>query len=287
MQPPAARVTAQDPPVADARRWRDVLATWTFDPGPMLLLSTITVAYVLRWRAARREAGTRAVPAWRLFVFVLGIACAAAALISPVDSLASKLFVMHMLQHVLLLDFAAIFCILGLTKVLLRPVTRRVQRLERAAGPVGHPVFAVVFYVAAMWVWHIPALYDAALAHPALHVLEHLSFACAGALYWWHLLSPIRSRHRLGGMGPVVYMLSTKLLVGLLGIGLTFTPHALYDHYSGGTWGLSADEDEELAGALMAIEQSIVMGVALAWLVVRMLEESQRSDERAERYGQV
>ena len=287
MQPRAARVTAQDPPVADARRWRDVLATWTFDPGPMLLLSTITVAYVLRWRAARREAGTRAVPAWRLFVFVLGIACAAAALISPVDSLASKLFVMHMLQHVLLLDFAAIFCILGLTKVLLRPVTRRVQRLERAAGPVGHPVFAVVFYVAAMWVWHIPALYDAALAHPALHVLEHLSFACAGALYWWHLLSPIRSRHRLGGMGPVVYMLSTKLLVGLLGIGLTFTPHALYDHYSGGTWGLSADEDEELAGALMAIEQSIVMGVALAWLVVRMLEESQRSDERAERYGQV
>jgi cytochrome c oxidase assembly factor CtaG len=262
-----------------------VPATWTFDPGPILLLSTITAAYVMRWKAARREAGTRAVPGWRLFVFLLGIACAAAALISPIDSLAAKLFVMHMLQHVLLLDFAAIFCILGLTKVLLRPVTRRVQRLERAAGPLGHPVFAIVFYVAAMWVWHIPALYDAALAHPALHVLEHLTFACAGALYWWHLLSPIRSRHRLGGMGPVVYMLSTKLLVGLLGIGLTFTPHALYDHYSGGTWGLSADEDEELAGALMAIEQSIVMGVALAWLVVRMLEESQRSDERAERYG--
>jgi cytochrome c oxidase assembly factor CtaG len=111
----------------------------------------------------------------------------------------------------------------------------------------------------------------------------------AGALYWWHLLSPIRSRHRLGGMGPVVYMLSTKLLVGLLGIGLTFAPNALYDHYSQGPryWGLSADEDEQLAGAVMAIEQSVVMGIALAWLFVRMLDESQRNDERDERYGTV
>jgi cytochrome c oxidase assembly factor CtaG len=88
-------------------------------------------------------------------------------------------------------------------------------------------------------------------------------------------------------MGPIVYMLSTKLLVGILGIGLTFAPDPLYHHYTGGTWGLTAEEDEQIGGALMAIEQSIIMGIALAWLFVRMLEESQRSDERAERYGRV
>jgi putative membrane protein len=264
-----------------------VLATWTFDPGPILLLGTVTTAYVARWRAARREAGTRAAPPWRLFTFLSGIACAAAALISPVDALAEKLFVMHMVQHVLLLDAAAVLCILGLTKVILRPVTRRVQRLEQAAGPLGHPVFAIVLYVGAMWLWHVPALYNAALAHPALHVLEHLTFAVAGALYWWHLLSPIRSRHRLGGMGPVVYMLSTKLLVGLLGIGLTFAPNALYDHYAQGPryWGLSADEDEQLAGAVMAIEQSVVMGIALVWLFVNALSASDAAERRAERYA--
>jgi hypothetical protein len=87
-------------------------------------------------------------------------------------------------------------------------------------------------------------------------------------------------------MGPIVYMLSTKLLVGILGIGLTFAPDPLY-HYTGGTWGLTAEEDEQIGGALMAIEQSIIMGTALAWLFVRMLEESQRADERAERYGRV
>ena len=61
-------------------------------------------------------------------------------------------------------------------------------------------------------------------AHGLLHALEHVSFGIAGGLYWWHLLSPIRGRHRLTGMGPVVYMLATKLRVGLLGIVLTFAP---------------------------------------------------------------
>ena len=92
------------------------------------------------------------------------------------------------------------------------------MRLERAAGPLAHPVFAIALYVATMGVWHVPAMYDAALEYPVVHVLEHMSFAIAGGLYWWHLLSPIRARRRLGGMGPVVYMLATKVLVGLLGI---------------------------------------------------------------------
>ena len=55
-------------------------------------------------------------------------------------------------------------------------------------------------------------------------MLEHFSFLLAGSLYWWHLLSPIRARMRLGGMGPVVYMASTKLFVGALGMGLAFAP---------------------------------------------------------------
>ena len=64
-----------------------------------------------------------------------------------------------------------------------------------------------------------------------MHALEHVCFAAAGTLYWWHLLSPIRSRHRLGGLGPVAYMLTAKVLIGLLGILLTFSPHALYAFY--------------------------------------------------------
>ena len=219
--------------------------------------------------------------------FAGGLLTLVAALVSPIDRLGEQAFVMHMAQHILLLDIAPILLILGLTKVILRPATKRLQRLERAAGPLAHPAAAVVLYVAVMWVWHIPALYDAALATRSMHALEHTFFMTAGVLYWWHLLSPIRSRARLTGMGPVVYMLSTKMLVGILGIAITFAPDPLYAFYKDQPpiWGLSAGDDQALAGAIMALEQSIVMGIALAWLFVRALAESESDEQRAERYA--
>ncbi|MEA2148334.1 MAG: putative rane protein [Solirubrobacteraceae bacterium] len=209
------------------------------------------------------------------------------ALCSPVDNLADQLFFMHMVQHLLLLDLAPILVMLSLTRVILRPLTRRLVRVERAVGPLAHPVFAIVLYVAVMALWHVPAAYDAALEHPVLHVLEHVTFGLAGGLYWWHLLSPIRARQRLGGMGPVVYMLATKVLVGLLGILLAFAPNAIYDFYERqpGYWGLSPATDQAVGGLVMALEQSIVMGVALVFLFVHALGESEREEQRAERYG--
>ncbi len=82
------------------------------------------------------------------------------ALVSPIDALADQLFFMHMVQHMLLLDVVPILAILGFTKVILRPVTRAVHDLERRAGALAHPAFAVMLYVVVIWVWHIPAAYD-------------------------------------------------------------------------------------------------------------------------------
>ncbi|MGZ4269800.1 MAG: cytochrome c oxidase assembly protein [Solirubrobacteraceae bacterium] len=261
--------------------------SWTLDPGAVALVGLAAALYLPRWRRVRRTAGPRAAPTARLVAFLGGLLVLVAALMSPVDRLGEQAFVMHMTQHVLLLDLAPVLLIVSLTKVILRPATRRLTRLERAAGPLAHPVFAVVLYVAVMWLWHVPAAYDAALQHPFVHALEHTTFLTAGVLYWWHLLSPIRTRLRLGGMGPVVYMLSTKLLVGLLGIVITFAPNALYAFYEhrAGIWGLSATDDQALAGAVMALEQSIVMGVALVWLFIRALSESEAEEQRSERYA--
>ena len=246
-----------------------------------MLVAALTFIYVRRWREVDGSLG-------RLVSFLGGMALVLIALCSPVDRLGEQLFLMHMVQHLLLLDLAPILVLLGLTKVLLRPLTRRLVRIERAAGPLAHPVFAIALYVLTMAVWHVPAMYDAALEHPFLHVLEHVSFGIAGGLYWWHLLSPIRARQRLGGMGPVVYMLATKVLVGLLGIMLAFAPDAIYDFYERqpGYWGLSPGTDQAVGGLIMALEQSIVMGIALVFLFVRALRESEREEQRAERLAE-
>jgi len=259
--------------------------SFSLAPGPILIVLLLLGVYVRRWRQVRRTSGPRGATWTRLAAWVGGVLCLAIALISPIDTLADQVFAMHMVQHVLLLDFAPILLIAGLSKVLLRPVARTVLDLERALGPISHPAFAVVFYVGIMWVWHVPALYDLALEHSGVHVLEHTFFMSAGLLYWWHLLSPVRGRH-LTGLSPVVYMVSTKVFVGLLGIFLTFAPTSIYSFYEHRpqVWGLHASDDQALAGAIMAIEQSIVMGVALAYLFVRALGEADRAQEREDRY---
>lgn len=262
-------------------------ASWTFDPGAIALIGLAVAVYVPRWRRVRRRHGPRAASFWRLIAFSGGVLTLFAALVSPIDRLGEQAFTMHMVQHIMLLDLAPILFILSLTKVILRPATRRLQRLERAAGPLAHPAAAVVLYIAVMWLWHVPKLYDAALDHSGVHVLEHTCFMTAGLLYWWHLLSPIRSREHMRGMAPVIYMLATKLFVGLLGIAITFAPDALYAFYEHRPpiWGLDPEEDQTIAGAIMALEQSIVMGVALVALFVRALSESEAEEQRSERYA--
>lgn len=272
-------------PLADATATLDY--SWSFEPWAIVVISLIGLVYVRRWRAARAQTGPRAASGWRLLSFMGALAALVAALISPIDSLGDDLLVMHMTQHLLLLDVAPVLGLLGLTKVILRPATRRLQPVERAAGVLGHPIFAMVFYVGVMWLWHAPPMYDLALDHEKVHILEHVCFGVAGGLYWWHLLSPVRSRMRLGGMGPVAYMLGTKLLVGILGIVIAFAPGSLYGHYAHDPsfWGMSPHTDQAVAGLLMALEQSVVMGAALVWLFARMLDESEREERRTERYA--
>jgi len=261
--------------------------SWSLQPLPMLGAAAAGGAYVSQWRRAREGRGGRArAPVWRLCCFLGALLLLLGALISPLDTLADQLFLMHMVQHVLLLDLVPILAIASLTKAIMRPATRRLQALERHMGALAHPAFAVVAYVGVIWAWHLPALYDLALRQSGVHVLEHLSFLAVGSLYWWHLLSPIRPRVGLRGMAPVVYMGSTKLIVGALGMGLAFAPSALYAFYEhrARVWGISAVTDQALAGLIMAVEQSIVMGVALAALFIRALGESEREQQRRERY---
>ncbi len=254
-------------------------AHWSLQLGPLLLLLPITVAYLVRWRAVSAHPG-------RLLSFLLGILVAGVALMSPIDALGDELFVMHMTQHLLLLDVAPVLCLLGLTKPIFRPATKRVIQLEKSVPWLMSPKFGLAAYVGGMWIWHWPGLYSLAVENSTVHVLEHITFTIIGGLYWWHLISPVRDQRHLSGMGAVLYMVVTKVTVGILGIALTFMPRAIYDVYveNPGAWGMTPLEDQRLGGVLMATEQSIIMGVALVWLFIRAIDRSEKEQQRKERF---
>jgi cytochrome c oxidase assembly factor CtaG len=251
--------------------------SWSTNPAPLLILLPLCYGYIVRWRAVKAHP-------LRLVSFTLGMVAAFAALFSPIDTLGEQQLSMHMIQHLLLLDIAPVLCILGLTKAIFRPATKRIIQVEKNIPWLLSPRLGLGFYIVGMWFWHMPPLYDAAVRYSGVHVFEHLTFTLAGGLYWWHLISPVRDQRQLSGMGAVMYMATTKVTIGILGLALTFIPHSIYPVYAHqhNIFGLSAAEDQGLAGVMMATEQSIVMGIALVWLVTQAIERSEREQRRKE-----
>jgi cytochrome c oxidase assembly factor CtaG len=221
----------------------------------------------------------------RRSAFYAGLGLAAVALASPLETLAQdRLFTAHMAQHLLLADLVPILLLLGLTRSLLRPAVRRLRPAEDRLGPLAHPAAALALYVGAMWLWHVPALYDAALENPWVHSLEHASFFATGLVFWWFLIEPVPPRHRLTGPWAVGYVAAAKVLMGLLGLVLIFTPNTIYDHYEHAerAWGLSPLEDINIGGLVMSLEQSLVLVVFFSIAFARMLEASERQQKREE-----
>src|SRR5947209_18700473 len=154
---------------------------WSFDPGFLVALAVLTYVYVRRFRAARREAGGRGAGARHALAFAGAVVVLLIALISPVDRLGEDyLFSIHMVQHILIGDIAPLLLLLSLSRVIMRPATRRLHAVERRLGPLASPIACISLWFALLYFWHIPALYDATLEHGAVHALEHASFFAAG-----------------------------------------------------------------------------------------------------------
>ena len=263
--------------------------SWTLPPVVLATLPAYALVYTARWRRVRRTGSTRGAEGWRLASFLAGLLALLAALASPVDRLGEQMFFWHMAQHILLLDIVPILLVAGLSKVLLRPVTTRLQAVEERAGRLGHWAVAMALYVGTLWTWHLPALYELALRDGAVHVFQHLTLLFVGSLFWWHVLGPIRPRKTARGLSVLGFTATTKVLTGILASIITFTPFGsyFYEFYAEQPrlWDLTASEDQQAAGALMMFEELFVMFSAVTYMFVRMLGESDRADERVERYG--
>jgi putative membrane protein len=259
---------------------------WLSDPAILAPLALFAGIYVWRFRQARREAGGRGAGVAQAAAFAGAMVALLAALVSPIDGLGEDyLFSAHMLQHVLLGDIAPLLLLLALSRVIMRPATRRLTRVERALGPFASPITAIFLWLGVMYLWHIPALYDAATEHPALHLLEHLSFFAAGVALWWPLIQPVPMRRRLTGLQPLGYIGAAKAGLAALGIYLAWSASAIYPYYeqTPRIWNLSPVEDQNVGGVIMMVEQSLTLVIVMVALFIATLARSEEEQRRRER----
>jgi putative membrane protein len=259
---------------------------WLPDPGVLAPIALLVFVYVRRFRAARREEGGRGAGWPQALAFGAGVLALLLAVASPIDALGEDyLFSAHMVQHVLLGDIAPVLLLLSLSRVIMRPATRRLANVERRLGAFASPWTGLALWLSLMYFWHVPALYDAALQNPVVHLLEHASFFTAGVCVWWPLIQPVPMRRPLKGFQTVGYIAAAKFGLAALGLYLTWSSSVFYPYYEDvpRIWGLSAIADQNAGGAIMMVEQSVTFVIALAFLFSRMLTQSEVDERRRER----
>lgn len=267
----------------------DLWSAWNLEAW---LISVLVLASGLYLRGLQRlwsRAGSfRGISGLQFGSFALGMGLLFIALISPVDALGEALSAAHMAQHMLLF-FAAPFLILAAplpVYLWALPLSwrRRVGSKSKQSWialpwrALTTPIVAWLGYALALWIWHAPGLYQAALQTPLLHDLEHFSFFATALLFWWVVF---RSAPRTTALGM---LFTTMLHSGLLAALMTFSSRPWYPIYSNSTaaWGLTPLEDQHLAGLLMWVPGSIGyllagLGLVALWLQKLEAESARRN----------
>jgi cytochrome c oxidase assembly factor CtaG len=270
----------------------DFWLAWTFEPVVIALLLVSAGLYVRGvarlWAASEIGSG---VEVWRVLSFAMGWLALVVALVSPLHALGSALFSAHMAQHEILISIAAPLLILGRPVIPLvwafprkarRPLGEiaRMDGLRRAWMVLATPSVAFALHAIALWAWHLPTAYEAALRSDLTHSLQHTSFVLTALLFWWTILGT--SRGGLARGRAILYLFLTALQTGALGALLTFAPSLWYPAYAATTWawGLSPLDDQQLGGLIMWIPGSIAYLIAALVLFAEWLRESEKRSFR-------
>ena len=243
-------------------------------------LAAGALAWWLYRRRAHGLAGQgRAVPGWRQACFGFGLVLGVIAVSPPVDRLGGELLIAHMAQHLLLADLGALLLVLGLTGPLLAPLLS--LPVVGRARALAHPLVALPLWVVDLYVWHLPALYQAALRYPLVHALEHGMFLLAGLNMWLALLGPLPKPAWFGNLARLGYVVGVRMAGAVLANVLLWSGTVFYPHYRAGAarWGLSALQDQSVAGAVMMVEGSLLTIGLFAWLFLRSAREGEERQQ--------
>jgi cytochrome c oxidase assembly factor CtaG len=252
----------------------------TLEPLQLLPPFVALAAYWTRARTLARRG--KPVPPARAVSFAAGNALIIAAVASPIAHMGHELVLAHMIQHLLMADLGALLIVLGLTGPLLQPLLA-IPIVDRLRFLV-HPVVALGLWALSLYLWHLPALYQAALTNEGVHALEHFCFTFFGITMWFALLGPLPQPAWFGNGAKLFYVVAVRLIGALLANVMLWSGAVLYPDYAAGEarWDISALNDQGMAGIIMMLESSIVTIVLLGWLFLKTAREAEERQQLLE-----
>jgi cytochrome c oxidase assembly factor CtaG len=243
-------------------------------------LSLIVIAYAYARRMIHLGDQGRPVPRWRQGFFLAALIVLAVAYTSPIDRLSDDLLTFHMIQHLLIMDIAALFFVLGLTGPLMQPLLA--LRGFRWVRHLANPVVALALWAALLYIWHIPALYETATFDSNLvHALQHLCFFFAGVAFWMSLIGPLPKPSWFTGAASAGFVVAVRLVGAVLANVLMWSSTVIYARYElpESQHDISPLTDQGTAGVVMMIESTVIAIAVLSWLVLRWAKQDTERQE--------
>jgi putative membrane protein len=237
---------------------------WQADVDTTIVIPVLVLVYLF-------ALGRVGAPRWRIVCFAVSMALLAIAFWTPIHHLGLHyLLTAHLLQNVILAEWAPLFAVLGMSS----PMAARLARVP-GWGALTHPFVALPVWLGSYYIWHIPVVYQAALHHQSwlIHV-EHACYFATGFLFWWPLFQDVP--RRLASGFRALYAFAAFMLASPLGLLFALLPKPVYSFYVAArprVFGLSPLADQEIAGMTMAAEQALVLFLVFAYWFRRFFWE--------------
>ena len=237
---------------------------WQADVDTTVVIPALSLLYLF-------AVGRFGAPRWRIVCYAGSMVLLAVAFWTPLHHLGLHyLLTAHLLQNVILAEWAPLLAVLGASRGMSGSLARR-----RVWRVLVHPAVALPVWLVDYFAWHAPPIYQAALHHQSwlIHV-EHACYFATGILVWWPLVHDVP--RRLASGARAAYTFAAFVFAAPLGLLLALLPSPVYDYYANArprVWGLSPIVDQEIAGVTMAVEQALVLFVVFLYWFRRFLAE--------------
>jgi putative membrane protein len=260
-------------------------------------LMLVAFLYLRGWLRLRRL-NLDGVQSWRAGGFMLGLFLIWLAITSPLSTLDHEMLTAHMVQHLLLMTVAPPLILLGApVKPLLHAPTRRSAhgiggpfqsaRMRQLGRALTHPAICWLGAAATLVVWHIPSVFMLGLQSQMWHGIQQASFLATGLLFWWPVIQLSPTVSKWPEPSILLYLFLATLPCDILSGFLVFCDRVVYPVFlsSPRSFGLSALEDQQCAGALMWTCITVVYLIAAAIVTARLLSPHRSEDPTMLQFG--